>query len=255
MLSEAKRFVAQKFRKRKLRAYCVGTPKSGTHLIATMTQHYLWSSHEPQSRQLIHLVLSHNASVSNQVAVDTALKERDRRLKLEVESSSINVYFIDRLVRLFPTLRFILTIRHPRTYLDSIINHSLSDNTPDHWQKFREFRFGKNTIGYQPEEAILKEKGLYSLDAYLSYWKWHNQRVLEHVPADRLLVIKTSEISHKKDDIFKFLNIEGYNAEPATSHSFKAREKYNILDAIDSQFLQQKIQWHCSEVLTKYFNA
>ena len=117
----------------------------------------------------------------------------------------------------------------------------------------REFRFRPNKYTYSHNEIILKENGLYPLDGYLSYWTYHNLSVINIVPRDKLLIIRTDKISKSLEKIANFTNVPYNNLTYEKSHSYKASKKYNILDEINTDHLEYKIRKHCSYLINYYF--
>jgi hypothetical protein len=169
---------------RRTRLYCIGTAKSGTHSIADMFCHSIRAAHEPQADALVQKILG---AASGQISTEQLthwVRARDKEMALEVDSSQLNFFLMDILLTEFPDALFVLTIRDAYSWLDSFINHVLHFNGmgPD-WLRFRDFRFKAGAFTHAAEEPILKEKGLHTLDGYLSYWAMHNENVLARVPA------------------------------------------------------------------------
>lgn len=186
---------------RKAHLYCVGTAKSGTHSIAAVFGNQLKSAHEPESEKIIDIILDLAAGCIDEQELRRYVLKRDRKLWLDVDSSQLNYFLLDKLVELFPAAKFILTIRNPYTWLDSFINHQLSHESSENWDRLRDFRFRPDIYAHGKEELVLKEKGLYTLDGYLSYWAQHNRTVIETVPKERLLIIRTDKISECTNEI------------------------------------------------------
>ena len=239
--------------RRKAHLYCVGAAKSGTHSIAALFEDGFRSVHEPENQQVIDLIMSYKAGKIGDKSVCRFLIRRDRRLCLDVDSSQLNIFFIDKLVKLFPKSKFIFTIRNPYDWLDSFINHQLSRNCSASWKKWRDWRFRPDKYSFSEKESVLKQKGLYTLDGYLSYWAYHNLKVIETVPDDRLLVIKTDEISQSVGKIAAFAKIAESDLNSERSFVYKAKGKFYILNEIDKEYLEYKIKQHCGFLLEKFF--
>lgn len=241
------------FNERKTHIYCVGTAKSGTNSIGTIFGEQLLSSHEPEAAETIKLILDKASGRISDENLCRRLLERDRRLCLDLDSSQLNFFLLDQLLFLFPAAKFILTIRNPYAWLNSFINHSLSRTPTEAWKKIRDLRFRPDLHSYDAAEETLREKGLYTLDGYLSYWAGHNRAVLEKVPSEKLLVVRTEEISKKGNEIAAFAGIPmvGFNNE--RSHANKARANYGVLDKIEEKYLDCKIREHCSDLMVRFF--
>ena len=61
--------------------------------------------------------------------------ERDRDRWLELDSSALNYFFLDIFVDRFPESRFVLTLREPLSWLDSVFNQFLQPDIEPHWQR------------------------------------------------------------------------------------------------------------------------
>jgi len=181
------------------------------------------------------------------------IKKIDRKYLLEVNSSQLNYWVLDGLISEFPKAKFILTIRDCYSWLDSFINHSLSRPCSDQWAKLRDLRFKRPQFKYAKQEEILIKHNLYTLDGYLSYWAEHSEEVIRTVPKERLLIIRTDEINISIEKVANYLGILSSTLNYDKAHLYKARQKFNILSKIDRKFLDEKINVHCKELMSKYF--
>lgn len=239
--------------------YCVGTGKSGTHSIASMFQFQLHVKHEPAVEELIDHIIGVATGCIDRSCTDQFLLERDRRLGLELDSSGLNHFVVDRLVNVFPHSKFILTIREPLSWLDSAINHELARRETDAWRssvawsKYREFRRRLDLYPHPPEEVALKERNLFSLDGYFSSWAETNRTVLDQVPPNRLFVVRTDRISATCDEIAAFIGVPRRPEHKLKSHTFKASKKFGVLQLIDPDHLQRRMTAHCSDLVDRFF--
>jgi hypothetical protein len=236
------------------RLYCVGTSKSGTHSLAEMFAHGVRTEHEAEAEEVIRKVLgASNGDISRKEMIRW-VHARDERLALEVDSSQLNFFLLDILAQEFPEARFVLTIRDAYSWLDSLFNHLLryTQTSPD-WVRMREFRFHSATFTHAPEEQVLKQNGLHTLDGYLSYWAKHNGQVVERVPRERLLVVRTDQIRQRAVEICDFARFPRSAVELDRSHAFKNTEKINLIRQLNQVFLEQKIEFYCRPLMTRFF--
>jgi hypothetical protein len=237
---------------RRFHAYCVGTAKSGTHSIADLFRINYRAAHEAESEELINTLLDTWNSPINKEALIKYIRARDKTLYLELDSSQLNYFLIDILIKEFPDTKFILTIRDCYSWLDSFINHQLARPCPPNWLRMRDFRFKHSRFKYA-EEQILAQHGLYTLDGYLSYWAEHNREVLAKVPKSRSLMVRTHDISTEIKRIAEFVGVPPETLNREKSHSFKAKEHFNILSSIDKYFLEEKINIHWKSLMNEVF--
>lgn len=244
--------VYRRYRPRRFQAYCVGALKSGTHSIAGMLMRHYRSTHEPRVPELIDAVLAFSRREIAKRDLQRLVHRRDRMLWLEMESSAFAVHILDLLVQEFPDARFVLTIRDCYSWVDSALNHQFGRELPKPYQSFLRYWVAPGAE-YTRTEAVLKDNGLFPLKSYFRAWAGHNQRVLDTVPADRLLVIRTDEISKSSKRIAKFLGVPASTLDRDRSHSFSSRRKFDLLSAIDPDYVKEAAQEECEPLMKRFF--
>lgn len=113
------------FQRRAFQAFCVGTPKSGTHSIANMFKGYR-ASHEPNEVFMINLINRKAKGEMTDSDIIKILKSRDVSNWLEIESSHYLGGVIEQLIQVSSNAKYILTIRDCLSWMDSWFNHQLS---------------------------------------------------------------------------------------------------------------------------------
>lgn len=238
---------------RRFHAYCVGTPKSGTHSVAKIFGTRYRVAHEAAYEPVIRMILAAADGSASRDQLLEFIRSRDRTLNLEMEASHLLVHLLDLLLAEFEEARFILTIRDCYSWLDSQINNQLVYIEADHWKDFGEFKYRHEALRHPKEERVLAEFGLYTLDGYLSAWASHNRRVLDTVPPHKLLVVKTRELSRDLKKIADFVGVPAGRLHVEGTHSFKARRKFGMLARLDEQYLEEKVNQHCRDLMDVYF--
>ena len=102
-------------------------------------------------------------------------------------------------------------------------------------------------------ERALEDHGLFTLDGYFAYWAQHNSDVLSIVPSERLLILRTDQISNSLDRIADFVGVPVDTLNSAQSHSFKAPKKHGILKQLDPGFVKEKAEQHCADLMKQFF--
>lgn len=238
---------------RRFHAYCAGSPKSGTHSIAALFYKNYRAKHEPESLHLIDMILAKVNGTVGEGEFAEYVRARDKRLWLEFDSSHLNYFLLDILVSEFDDAKFILTIRDCYSWLDSVMNHALGKPHSERWRQLTRYKNKVENFRYADEERFLAERGLNPLDAYLSNWANHNQKVINAVPKDRLLVIRTHEISKEIGRIADFVGVPAESLDRANAHAYKARQSFDILSQLDPGFLEAKVNTHCKDLMSTYF--
>lgn len=244
-------------RPRRIHVYGVGAPKTGTHSIANLFSEHYRSAHEMQVERTTHLLQKRYAGGLQRLA--SAVRERERRWRLECESAHLLAHFADVLADEFPRAKFILTVREPRSWLRSVIDQCIKNPRTEFlhdqefrcWIRLRDLYFGVPPEEYPVPERPLAANDLHTLDGYLSYWTRHNRMVLDAVPSDRLLVVRTRELSDSIDRIAAFMGVSPSTLAREKSHSYKAPKRYELLDEVDEGYVQDKITEHCSGVMAR----
>jgi hypothetical protein len=241
------------FNRRRFQAYCVSLPKSGTKSMAGIFKKHYRAAHEKEHELVIGAILASADGSMGDAELRRLIKERDRRLWLELDSSTLNYFLLDVFLREFPGARFMLTIRDPHSWLDSIINHKMGRGLAGIWTDFTRYSFRPQDFTHARAESALAERGLFTLDCYFSCWARHIETVLERVPEHRLLVVRTDEIDSSLSAFADFLSIPSETLDPSKAHLHRAVGRFGVLSEIDPVFLREKCLAHCESLLKRYF--
>jgi hypothetical protein len=257
LFDKAKYLVKPLLVKRRFQAYCIGHGKTGTHSLRDMFHANYRASHEQDAAALLDLILGANAGTVSSEEFRRFLKWRDRRLLMEMDSADLNIYLLDHLLALFQEAKFILTIRDCYSWLDSQFNHLVSrppkDNPQADYTAFLDFHYRWHGEPHPPEEAVLKQHGLYTLDHFLAAYAWHNETALARVPEQRLLVVRTHEIRRDAAKIAEFVGVPVETLDLGKSHTYQASQKLDLLQLLDRDYVQEKIRTHCGALMGRFF--
>lgn len=235
----------ERHKKRKLRAYCVGCVKTGTHYLADVFGENYRSIHEPYVRFLIPLIAK-----NNQVFCKVFLRIADVMYRLDMNSSTLNCHLAHLFLELFPkSSRFILTYRECGSWLDSIINHLMYRDLWGPWPIWFQAEFGTPPYSYAKSESALKAHNLPPLNVLLAYWRRRNQFVIDNVPESHLLVIPTDRLFQAHQTIADFLGVGQETITRKADKSFPGKKKSGILGTIDPSYVNETIQQECGSLL------
>jgi len=245
-------------RPRRFHVFGVGAPKTGTHSITRLFQDFR-SGHEAHGVETIELLYKWKENELSQSELRKALRHRDRTWRLECDVAHFLGPFIPYLVDLFPQAKFILTVRNPRSWLRSVIDQCINnsrehllDSMPQYrWAQLRNLYYGPPPNDYPPEETFLEGYNLHTISGFLGHWAEHNRTVLDHVPSDRLLIVRTPDISHALSRIASFVGVERDALQERQSHTYEAPERHGILKKISEQYLERKIERHCRKTIER----
>jgi len=161
--------------------------------------------------------------------------------------------FAGQLAEMYPKAKFILTFREPREWLNSIMNQHLNVNVsqrPDD-RLLRGLLYGLPRIEYMKEEEALERRGLFTIDGYLNGWKTHYEWVLDSVPPERILVVRTEKLRDSVERIEEFLGIPANMLDLEKSYLHRTTINHGVLDRVPSEFVTERIENHCSNVVKR----
>jgi hypothetical protein len=209
------------------RVFGIGAAKTGTHTLAEMFAPIVRAAHERDAQALIRMVLFRERFGSAPF-LRPYLLFRDRRRKLRVDVSQVNIYLIKELLSLFPDSRWVMTVRPPLAWLRSILDDSLRRDVSPTWMAFRRYRFGRAPASREDEALLAKD--LFPLAGYLDYWAEAVRLPRSRIPADQLFTVETTRLSAEAARIAAFCGIEG---TPATSiRAFSNPRRFGVIDEI-----------------------
>lgn len=241
------------FRPRRFQAYCVGAPKSGTTSVFGMFSTRYRAGHEMQFEETMKLAISRLEGRLDTRTARRYLRRRDRDLRLEMDSCNHLALFVGDLAEEFPSAQFLLTLRKPRPWLESIFNQHLRvdvSNRPNA-RHFRELCFSLSGISPSRGEETLERLGLFPLEGYLRGWARHYETVLDAVPPDRLLVVETEKLSNSVAEIAAFLSIPPDSIDRERSRLHPTPKNYGVVAKLPVQLVEDKIALICEPVLSR----
>ncbi|MEJ2443568.1 MAG: hypothetical protein P8Y42_08935 [Exilibacterium sp.] len=247
------------FQPRKFHAFSIGALTSGNHTIANLLNSRYRVEHEPTAQLLNKLIIDCKQDNISERDIRRFFQLRDINIWLELESNSFNFYFADYLLELFPKAKFILPLQNPGNWLDTWINYTIANRTQrgSLWESGIKAIFNPELYEYDREESVFRRYNLLPISCYLNYWLAHNLKVINSVPAHRLLILSTRHIRDSALTIAEFLNIPGsdFNTSVAgkTDSSFTPNAfKPKVLQKLDPAFLNDTLHQYHHNKLGKY---
>lgn len=230
---------------RRTHLYGVGMAKSGTHSLAGLFESYR-VKHEPEFERLLDLLVKRAEGTCDDRDLMKYLRSKDRRLYLEVDASSLNAAVLPLLLNLHDRALFVLTVREPQMWLQSLIDHQLwRPQCSLSCQRWRQMRFGR--YPHCRQDQVLAEYGLFSIDGYLHEWRRHHDEILATIPPGRLMVVPTVSLADKADLIAAFGGVPRETLRTEAAHRFKALFRSHMLTRLDETYLSDRIQSICGQ--------
>jgi hypothetical protein len=244
----------RRIRPRRCLVFGVGSPKSGTHSLATMFSERFRSLHEAEVKQEIALFSRRQQGLCADGEIGEWFTERSHRLWLDCDVSHLHGHFVAEIAEALPDAKFILTLRHPYSWLDSAFNQTLARPANELWSGIGKQLRGPLPDIYPEQESILQTHGLHPIGAQLKRWTERVERVTRAVSPERLLVIKTDELKQSAERIAGFCRIDAGLLSIDKAHQFPAAKKIGVLDSIDRDYVNALVDKHCGLIVKEYFS-
>jgi len=244
-------------RPRRFHIYAVGAPRTGTTSMAHLFEKNYRSQHEPGEEEMIVAIQAKESGSLGRPELLQFLRERDLEHRFELEASHPIAAFAGELVELFPEARFLVTVRDCYSWLESIINKSLHDRADPHYPRF--WRALSDLYHLRPgdtfpaEEAALERHGLYTLDGYLSFWTAQYRHVLDMVPEERRLTVRTDRISKEIERIAEFAGVPADTLDRSRGHANAVARQFLVAEELDRDYLAAKVAQHCGDLMAEFF--
>ena len=232
---------------------CCGLSKTGTHSMAGLFKAYR-AEHHPDRDTRLELAIGSLQGRLAKGSIERLLRRRDRVLWLEMESSTLAGILIEPLARACPTKRFVLTVRDVYSWCNSWFDHNLNFPKESRFTDLDRVRLQPEAFPSGRHDRPLQDRGFFSLAAYFSLWSRHTRRVLDVLPAERLLVVRTHEILARVTDIADFARVPASSLQPDYGWEFRTERKHGVLAALDPGYVSETAE-RCSGCLMKRFFA
>ena len=238
----------------RLRVYGVGMAKTGTRSLRYMFLPRFRSGHEIAADTMLPVNTQYLRGEIDDETLQRALRKRSRSLRLEVDVANFLSPVAGPLASLYPDVLFILTIRDCFSWFSSYADHVLRD-PPASWQwaEYRAASFGPEPGAHRPEEAALERQGLPSLETAFRRWARETATVIESVPARRLLVVKTRDLSSSQAEIGTFCGIDPTMVRAV--HAGSAPRRRGVLAEVSTGHLIRVAEDTCEPLMRRFWGA
>lgn len=240
---------------RRIRVYGVGPGKTGSHSLTNLFSEHYRAAHEPEPDLALDLLVKYRSGQATERQLVDYIRDKDRRLRLEVECAGYDAFLARILAEVFPDALFVVTVRDCFTWANSAINQLLNNPTPGvHWRNWRDSLLGPVAdCSYTPEEAILARHGMWNLDRLLASWSLHYHSVLDHVPPERIMLLPTADIGRRIDDLAAFCRISPATLTTKDAHAYKAPLDHGLLAQLPTDFVDRRAADLCGDLMARFY--
>ena len=220
-------------RKRRFHAYNMGLYRTGTISITKFFNGNYHAAHEFKYGQTVRRGLSYELGRLSEEDCLKFLHERDQAGMLEMDSAGNLWRFTKLLVGEFPEAKFVATYRDCYSWVNSQVNWCYRMGWPRmiRWAYADSREFGIPTE-YLMSQELFEEERLFILKRYAQFWDKANRAILGGIPAERLLLLKTSELGSVTAALGEFLGIPENSINPI--HANAAPNQFDVKDLDDA---------------------
>jgi hypothetical protein len=235
------------------KAFCVGQAKSGTASLAALLAANHRAAHEPEREQILEMILRESRGDVSEDAFRTYLLARDKRLNLEYDIAWANQFIIGHLLTVFPDARFIVLVRDPYTWLQSICGHLISRNIPPDVRAFLDWWFRPDLYPHTQHDRALQRLGTYSIAAFLNAWNRHVTICTELIPPNRRLILRTHELGGSHQQLAGFLQIPVDSLNIRNGHSNRGTWSDRLESLVERSYLVEMVSSISCDNMARYF--
>lgn len=238
-----------------IKAFCVGQAKAGTASLAALLAASHRAAHEPEREQILEMILRESRGEISQEDFRSYLIERDKRLNLDYDIAWANQFLIGHLLTVFPDARFIILIRDPYTWLQSICGHLANRDVPPDVRAFLKWWFRPDLYPHTRNDRALERLGIDSISAYLNAWNRHVTVCTELIPPGRRLILRTHELGRSHQRLADFLEIPVESLDIRNGHVNRGTWPDRLESLVDRSYLTEMVSSICGDHLAHYFPA
>ena len=236
---------------RRLRLYGTGNGRSGTTTLARMFRAYRVAHEIDQERSwvLATRVLTGEWDV-NSWRVRSALRRRDLRYHLEVDVAGHMAPLAPALAQMHDDARFVLLVRDCFSWLGSVVDQR-SIIPRDRGRRYFQAKYQRHGATFAPEESALREADVFPVASFLQGWADGIQRVLDGVPAERLLVVRTEDIDTSVELLARFAGVPASTLQP--NHANRNSSPVGLVGEVPTEFVVAQARAHCAPIMERYW--
>jgi len=236
-----------------VRAFCVGQAKSGTASLYGLLATSYRASHEPEREQILEMILRESRGEIDDEAFVQYLIRRDQRLNLEYDIAWANQFLVRHLLVAFPAARFVVLVRDPYSWLQSIVGHLISREIPSDVRSFLDWWFNPERYPHTRHDRALQSSGVYSIAALLNAWNEHVDLCTKSLPRERRLLLRTHELDRSGCQLAEFLQIPSESLNTRQGHLNRSSWMGRVQSMVDGAYLSDMVGQICGVNMTCHF--
>ena len=231
----------------------VGIARTGTTSIGHIFNSYR-SHHEIGFKHIAPAIQQFSGKeISRESFEGIVLGEYGKHAPWEVVSASYSHYYLDVLLRTYPEAKYLVTLRDCFGWVESISNFVVGRNWKHGWlYEYTWFNAGVPPEVLANEKAFLKNHRQY-LENFFRLWGEWNGKILGMLPRERLLVLRTHEISQKREEIAAFVGVSPESLNWKRSHRNQNSHRLKLAEMISETELEALFAKYAAPIMREYF--
>ena len=216
----------------------VGLPKTGTISLAYLFQPFHWGA-EFLFAETVERLIAWRSGTLTQDAMRRWLALRAEAGALELDSASFNHFFIDIMVELHSSARFVYTRRDAVDWADSFLNMMLRHGAYQRGRPWPEWQIALGRLmapSFDPTYFVTPARlhlALYQLaDELLGFYARETARIEAALPPERSLVIPTDGLSTHLDALATLAGVPRSALSTERSHANRGPGKIPLVAAL-----------------------
>jgi transcriptional regulator with XRE-family HTH domain len=238
---------------RRFQAYCLGLAKTGTVSIGGIFSNYR-NGHEFQQWETHQMIIQYRRQQISRQEFKIFLQDRDAVGCLEMDTAHFNRHYVDILAQEYPEAKFVCLIRDCYSWVNSKLNYFIiperealqSQELPNG------FPFDLPRGACEAKEELICNFDRY-IDIPLTFWAAEYRAMIARLPRERSLIVRTHDIANQVETMAHLVGVPPETLVKERSHLNKGQYRLNIFDRYDHNWLQQKFDTHCGELMSTYF--
>ena len=207
------------------KVYYVGLPKTGSSSIYAMLYNF-GSNHEFMFGESMNTIWMRTAENLSDDAWYSFIEARNKASELKPDISTFNHYFIPHLSKAGRGVKYIYCFRDCKPWLNSFVNfivYQLAALPAEMWHDIYVDLLFEMSIS-KPEFTDIekvKEKAEIFIPILINYWVAQNNKILDFIASEDVLLLRTNEITESAGRLARFLNVDVEMIDSTRTHENK----------------------------------
>jgi Sulfotransferase domain len=183
--------------------------------------------------------------------VRAELRRRSVRFHLEVDVAGHMAVFAGTHAGMYADAKFVLLMRDCFSWLNSVVDQRLRSIRELRNNAYFHAKFVRYGYEFSSAEAVLRDAELVPVAAYLRAWAETSRRVLEEVPPERLLVVRTEDLDHSVEALARFAGVPESTVQPV--HANRNPSPTGLLSEVPASFVIERAREHCAPLMERFW--